>query len=116
MGIVELTCPLDSVQHIESARDRKQFKPEYQQLLAELDRLNISTCYRTVEVSVLGHFQPKSIHAIKDITCFTQKVFSLSKASIRRLLNEMARASISASQQIFFGRSSREWTVNPDCF
>ena len=116
MGIVELTCSLDSVQHIKSARDRKQFKPEYQQLLAELDRLNISTCYRTVEVSVLGHFQPKSIYAIKDVTCFTQQVFSLSKASIRGLLNEMARSSISASQQIFFGRSSREWTVNPDCF
>ena len=82
MGIVELTFPLDSVQHIESARDRKQFKPEYQQLLAELDCLTISTCYRTVEVSVLGHFQPKSIHAIKDVTCFIQQVFSLSKTIV----------------------------------
>ena len=63
MDIVELTCPLDSVQHIESACDSKQFKPEYQQLLAELDHLNISTCYRTVEVSVLGHFLSLSMQS-----------------------------------------------------
>ena len=38
----ELTCPLDSGQHIQAACDRKQDKVEYLQLLAELDRLNIS--------------------------------------------------------------------------
>ena len=59
MGITELTCPLNSVQHMESAHDRKQSKPDYeQQLLAEL---NISTCYRIVKVSSLGHFSPFSI-------------------------------------------------------
>ena len=38
MGIIELTCPLDSMQHMESACSRKLCKPEYVQLLAELDR------------------------------------------------------------------------------
>ena len=71
MGIIELTCPL---QHMESARSRKLCKPEYVQLLAELDRLKIPHCYRTVEVSVLGHFQPNSIVAIKDVINFTQQV------------------------------------------
>jgi len=116
MGIIELTCPLDSLQHLESARTRKQFKPEYVQLLAELDRLMISHCYRTVEVSVLGHFLPNSIFAIKDVINFTQQVPFFSKTSARGLLTEMASASISASQRIFYGRNSKEWTIHPDCF
>ena len=74
MGIVELVNTLDSVQHIESVSDRKWFKPEYQHLLVELDCLNISICYRTVEVSVLGHFQPKSMHAIKDVILRTRRL------------------------------------------
>ena len=54
-GIIELTCPLGSRQYLESAHCRKQQKPEYLQLLAELDCLNIANYYSTVEVSVLGH-------------------------------------------------------------
>ena len=45
MGIIELTCPLDSCQHLESAHCQKQQKPTYLQLLAELDRLNIANYY-----------------------------------------------------------------------
>ena len=116
MGIIELTCPLDSIHHLESAHNRKLYKPEYVQLLAELDRLKIPHCYRTVEVSVLGHFQPSSIAAIKDVINFTQQVSLFSKGSARNLLFKMASASISASQRIFYGRNSKEWTINPDCF
>jgi len=75
------------------------------QLLAELDRLNISHCYRTVEVSVLGHFQP-SIISIKVVVDFTQQALPFSKGNARELLNGMASSSISASQRIFDGRSS----------
>ena len=60
MGIIELTCPLDSIHYLESAHNCKLYKPEYVQLLAELDRLKIPHCYRTVEVSVLGHHCEKS--------------------------------------------------------
>ena len=51
--LLELTCPLDSIHHIQSARDRKQNKAEYLQLLAEFDRLNIDA----IEIIVLGHFE-----------------------------------------------------------
>ena len=37
-----------------------------------------------------------------------------SKASIRAILDEMAGASISASQRIFFGRNCKEWSIDPD--
>jgi len=48
-----------------------------------------------VEVSVLGHFLPNSILAIKDTINFIQQVPLFSKASARGLLTEMANASIS---------------------
>ena len=46
MEIIELTCPPNSSEHLESARTRKQFEPEYVQLLAKLDQLMISHSYR----------------------------------------------------------------------
>ena len=49
--MLELTCPLDSAHHLESARNRKQSKVEYLQLLAEFDRLSISSYYETIEIS-----------------------------------------------------------------
>jgi len=82
MGILELTCPLDSEHHLESAHDRKQNKT---QILAELDRLNVSHCYST---SVLGHFQPHSIKAIKDVTSFVSDQ-ALSTATVRSFLIEL---------------------------
>ena len=61
VALLELTCPLDSEHHIEAARSRKQNKTEYLQLLAEFDRLRIDNYYKTVEISVLGHYQPSCI-------------------------------------------------------
>ena len=54
--LLELTCPLDSIQHLESARDQKQTKEDYLQILSELDRLGTPCYYNTIEVSVLGHY------------------------------------------------------------
>jgi len=73
MGIIEFTCPLDSLQHMESAHSHKLCKPEYVQLLAKLDHLKIPHYYRTVEVIVLGHFQPNYIVAIKDGIIFSSR-------------------------------------------
>ena len=52
VALLELTCPLDSVHHLESARDCKQGKTEYQQILSEFDRLGIPCSYYTIELSV----------------------------------------------------------------
>jgi len=49
--LFELTCPLDSNHHLSQAWSRKQSKVEYQQILAELDRLDISNYYETLEIS-----------------------------------------------------------------
>ena len=48
--LLELTCPLDLVEHLESVRDHKQGKKEYQEMF---DCLEIFSFYSTVELSVL---------------------------------------------------------------
>ncbi|XP_065884075.1 uncharacterized protein [Dysidea avara] len=68
--LLELTCPLDSIHHIQSARNRKQSKTEYLQLLAEFDRLNIANYYDTIEITVLGHFQVSSIKNLSSLLNF----------------------------------------------
>ena len=55
VALLELTCPLDSVEHLKSARVRKQEKREYQELQSEFDRLGIPCSYDTIELSVLGY-------------------------------------------------------------
>ena len=51
--LLELTCSLDSIHHLESARSRKQNKLEYQQLLADFSFKHYY--YKTLEISVLYH-------------------------------------------------------------
>ena len=86
---------------------------EYIQILAGLDRLNVSHCYSTIEIGVLGNFQPHSIKTVKDVSSFVSDQ-ALSTATVRSFLIDMARASICASERIFLGRNCKEWTVNPD--
>ena len=64
IALLELTCPLDSNQHLEAARDCKQSKQEYLQILSELDRLGIPSNYDTVEISVLGHYLPSTLTSL----------------------------------------------------
>ena len=107
--LLELTCPLDSPQHIQAARDRKQSKVEYLQLLAEFDRLKISNYYDTIEISVLGHYQPSTVKDMLKLLAFVNPDFETSRSAIKAWLDSAAAASISASQRIFLSRNCKEW-------
>jgi len=50
VALLELTCPLNSLDHLESARDHKQGKQEYQQILSEFDRLGVPCFCDTIEI------------------------------------------------------------------
>ena len=110
--LLELTCPLDSIHHIQSARNRKQSKTEYLQLLAEFDRLNIANYYDTIEITVLGHFQVSSIKNLSRLLNFVQADIRISKHIIKEWLDAAASASISVSQRIFLARNCTEWCTN----
>ena len=110
VAFLELTCPLDSVYHLESARDRKQSKEEYHLLLSELERIGVSCCYGTIELSVLGHYLQSSLSSLYNTVTFFQQ--SISRSQCRKILDEAAGLSISASRRIFLARNCLEWTYN----
>ena len=68
-----------------------------------------------MEVSVLGHFQLNSIVAIKDAIHFPLQVIPMEVLEIfcskwpvpQYLLHK---------EYLIYGRNSKEWTINPDCF
>ena len=72
--------------------------------LSELDCLGIPSIYDTVEIiNVLGHYLPSTLTSLHNsVNYFNQ---SVSKSLCRKLLDEAARFSISASQ-IFLARAS----------
>ena len=109
MALLELTCPLDSEHHLEAVRSCKQGKLEYQQLLAELDRLDFSNYYETLEVSVLGHYQKSSVKNVLNVLHFIHSDLSPAKAVVRQMLDTAAMKCISASQRIFMSRKCSEW-------
>ena len=100
--LLELTHPLDSPQHIQATRDRKQSKVEYLQLLADFDRLKIGNYYDTIEISVLVHYQPSTV----------KNLFKISRSVVKDCLDSAAAASICASQRIFLARNCNEWGTN----
>ena len=81
IALLELTCPSDSIHHLESARSRKQNKLEYQELLADLDRLNITNYYKTLEISVLGHYHPFCVTNLLNLLQFLHQNLQVSKTS-----------------------------------
>ena len=105
VAMLELTCPLDSVHHLESVWNRKQSKVEYLQLLVEFDRLNISSYYETVEISTLGHYQPASIGNYLNFIKFSNPTIIVLKSTVRKCLDYAAYQSILASERIFLARN-----------
>ena len=115
IALLELTCPLDSEHHLQTARLRKQNKVEYQQLLAELDRLNVSNYYETLEISVLGHYHPSCVKNLWNLLHFVHQDILVSKAALRKILDSALQKCIIASQRIFMARDCREWfPASPD--
>ena len=109
--LLELTCPLDSIQHLESARDRKQTKEDYLQILSELDRLGTPCYYNTIEISVLGHYLQSSLSSVCNALNFIQQAIVISRSQCRKLLDEAAGLSVSSSRRIFLARNCAEWSV-----
>ena len=68
--------------------------PEYQQIVAELDRLGFMSHYYTIEIGCLGHYLKETVSSMK-------KVSNLSFSKTRALLDKAAAVAITSSQRIF---------------
>ena len=75
VAMLELTCPLDSVKNLESARERKQGKKEYQEIQSKFDRLGVCCFYSTIvnELSVLGHYLSPSLSSLQNCINFVDE-------------------------------------------
>ena len=96
----------------EAARDRKQGKTEYLEIVSELQRLGVDSVYETLELSVLGHYLTSSLVSLKRCVNFIQGVENFSKCDSRRILQLAATISISSSRRIFLARNSTEWSMD----
>ena len=112
IAILELTCPLDSVHHLEAARDRKLGKEDYHLLLSELHCLDIVSFYDTIEMSVLGHYLPTSLSAFRNCVNFIQNDFTMPKSHCKKIFDLAAAVSISSSRRIFMAKDCQEWCVD----
>ena len=94
---------------IVAARDRKQDKVEHLQLLAELDCLNISNYYETIEITVQGHYHLSTIKNMLNLITYVHPEVKPSRSSIKGHLDAAASASMLASRRIFLAKDCREW-------
>ena len=111
VALLKLTCPLDSFHRLESARERKQRKTEYQQILSEFDRLGFLCSYYTIELSILGLYLPSSLSSFQNCVNFIQNEVTMTHSNCRRIFDLAAVASISSSRQIFMAKDCTEWSV-----
>ena len=79
--LLELTCPFNSHADLSAARECKQKKSEYLQIVAELDCLGFVSLYHTIEIGCLGHHLMEIVKSMKQVSNHS---FSRSKASLDR--------------------------------
>ena len=99
--LLELTCPFNSAEHLQAAREQKSSKIEYQLLISELDRLGYASQYFTIKIGCLGHYLSESIRALQ--AAIQQSTAVLSSC--------IAQQAISSSQRIFLARDCDNWNT-----
>ena len=110
MFMLELSCPLDSTCYLEAARDCKQGKTEYLEIVSEFQRVGVTCSYDTLELIVLGHYLPSSLSSLKNcVNCILDEEKFL-KSDCKRILQLAATVSISSSRTIFLARNCPEWS------
>jgi len=93
--ILELTCPFNSAEHLQAAREQKSGKVEYQLLISKLDHLGYVSQYFTIEIGCLGHYLQESIRSF-------QAAIQLPAAVCQTILDKAA-GKLLTPPNVFFG-------------
>ena len=105
--LLELTVPTNTPEGLQEARRRKQLKPNYLALLNDLETLGFQSVLETIEVGTLGHFNNQTIASLHAL------LPNLQRNSVRRILLDLSKTSVSCSAHIFNARLSTTWTSPP---
>jgi len=65
VSLLESTCPFNSRADLSAARERKQEKPEYQQIVAELDCLGLCVTTTPLKLGALAITLKRQCHLWK---------------------------------------------------
>ena len=101
--LLELTIPYNSPESLSKAKERKEFKQNYQLVLSDLDARGLSSSLFTIEIGAIGHWLPCTCSALR--RCFPL----LNKSTTTQLLDLAASSVVAASHIIFHAQKSPMW-------
>ena len=98
---------MNTPEGLQEARRQKQLKPNYLALLNDLETLGFQSVLETIEVGTLGHFNNQTIASLHAL------LPNLQKNSVRRILLDLSKTSVSCSAHISNARLSTTWISPP---
>ena len=108
--LIKLICTLDSIPYSESARDCKQTKEDYLQILSR--GLGTLSYYNTIEISVLGHYLQSFLSSLCNVFIVSSKLQCFQDLGIERFLVKLLNYSfMCVSRRIFVARNCAEWSA-----
>ena len=102
--LIELTIPINTKDGLLNARNRKQAKRNYIELLGDLHARGFIADLETVEIGSLGHFSAESINSIHSI------LENLNGRVVQNLMLSLSKIAISCSRSIFNCRGQSVWS------
>ena len=101
--ILELTICGNNKIAMNKACMFKRNKPNYIQLIGDLERLGKPTKYVTIEIGALGH------HSLQNREELARVVGNISELQWRSILDDAGKIAVNASHTIFLSRKSKSW-------
>ena len=105
--LLELTVSGNSKEAMNQARERKQQKRPYLEIINDLHRQGLNAKYDTIEIGALGH-------CTKDTQYHLSRTFpQMNRLLWQRILDQAGEVAIACSKSIFLARNNSEWREPP---
>ena len=92
---------------MKKAQERKLNKPNYLQLVSDLQRRGLQSHYTTLEIGALGHYHPVALRLMCEL--FPE----IASQKWKSIFSEIGQVAITTSQTIFEARKIKEWRCPP---
>ena len=104
---LELTVCGNNLNAMKKAQKRKLNKPNYLQLVSDLQRRGLQSHYTTLEIGALGHYHPVALRLMCEL--FPE----IASQKWKSIFSEIGQVAITTSQTIFEARKIKEWRCPP---
>ena len=101
--LLELTVCGNSRESMMQARERKQHKRPYLEIINDLHRKGLNAKYDTIEIGALGH-------CTKDTQYHLSRLFpQMNRIQWQNILDQAGEVAIACSKSVFLARNNLEW-------